>query len=234
MNLKVHYSSSKGNLCEIQDHDAGRLLLDCGGSYKMVMRALGDLHDIHGCIISHYHADHCKAFPKLVDLFGLDMYASNHTLTVLPLVGRSDKVHIVSDKPFSVGDYNITPFKTHHDVDGSIGCIIEYDGKHILWATDTSHITESWDIPFQAIALECSWDRDLVDAGLADGSMNDFYANRLRTTHMERSNTMKYLKDCCDLSMCREIHLLHMSGHMDKEKVRAEFEAKLTVPTFAK
>jgi hypothetical protein len=57
-------------------------------------------------------------------------------------------------------------------------------------------------------------------------------AKRLLTSHMEKQNAMNYLQEFCDLSKCRQIHLLHCSGdNMDKEKVRIEFEKKFFIET---
>jgi hypothetical protein len=48
-------------------------------------------------------------------------------------------------------------------------------------------------------------------------------AKRIRKNHMQIDDTKKYLKDCCDLSRCREIHLLHMSELVCKEDVIKDF-----------
>jgi len=47
---------------------------------------------------------------------------------------------------------------------------------------------------------------------------------------------MDYLDRHCDLSKCKEIHLLHLSREniADPEALRKEFEERYFIPTFVK
>lgn len=235
MNFLQHYSGSKGNLFEVQAPGQGRILIECGGTWKSLLRSLnGDLHDIHGCLASHFHADHSSNYEKLTE-FGIPIYATHQTFTVLPPVKRSRSLHeITPDKRFTVGPFSVTPFHTHHDAEGSVGFVVEQGTDALLFCTDSTHITESWDVPFTTVAIECSWDKARIEEGLASGKINSYYAKRLTTTHMEKAHTMLYLREYVDLSRCRELHLIHMSKTMDSEATRKEFEDEFMIPTFIK
>ena len=232
MRFLQEYSGSQGNLYQVQVPGQGRLLIECGGTWMALIDALnGDLHDIFGCLVSHYHQDHCHNAQKLTE-FGVTVYATQQTFDVLPLPTRARRYkRIVAGGRFTVGPFDVTPYGTHHNAEGSVGFVVEQGKEALLFAIDTTHITESWDIPFTTIAIECSWDRQRIDEGLASGAINDYYADRLTRTHMEKSNTLLYLKEYCDLSKCRELHLIHMSNTLDKQAVRAEFEKELMVKT---
>lgn len=99
--------------------------------------------------------------------------------------------------------------------------------EHLFFATDTSHITQRVKIPFNIIALECSYDKDILQNRVDTNDINESLAKRLLTSHMEKQNTINYLDKFCNLSKCREIHLLHLSGdNIDKEQTRKEIEER--------
>ena len=62
--------------------------------------------------------------------------------------------------------------------------------------------------------------------------INETLAKRLLLSHMEKENTKRYLREFCDLSCCRQIHLLHCSrDNIDAEAVRKEFEDEFFIET---
>ena len=55
-------------------------------------------------------------------------------------------------------------------------------------------------------------------------------AKRLLTSHFEQANAMRYIEEFCDISKCRELHLLHLSQeNIDKEQARKEFADKFLI-----
>ena len=86
--------------------------------------------------------------------------------------------------------------------------------------------------PFEIIAIECSYSKDILNKLVKSGEINEVVAKRLLTSHLEKDNTMKYLREFCDLAKCREIHLLHLSGlNIDKETTRREFYEEFFIKT---
>ncbi|MCK5127221.1 MAG: hypothetical protein KAR42_13285, partial [candidate division Zixibacteria bacterium] len=103
---------------------------------------------------------------------------------------------------------------------------------YMLFATDTAFIRQRFNTPFSIIAIECSYDKDVLQNRVESGDINETLAKRLLTSHMEKQVALKYLTDYCDLSKCREIHLLHLSReNIDKDKAKKDFERKLFIET---
>ena len=232
-----HASGSKANMYEVQSL-SGRLLIDFGLAWKPTLKALSyDLSGIEGALLGHAHGDHSKSLCKIVES-GIDVYATQETFDMLPSVSRPRRLKVIKPgEQFNVGPFNVTPFSVYHDTPGACGFVIEQGNECILFVTDTATIAEDWresGTQFNIIAIEASWNRARIDAGLEAGTINSFYANRLKTTHMEDTETKRYLRDYCDLSKVRELHLIHMSSTMDKQAVKAEFEDEFMLPVFVK
>ncbi len=100
----------------------------------------------------------------------------------------------------------------------------------MLFATDTFMIKERFTISFEIIAIECSYDKNIVKQRVEDGTLHESQARRLLKSHMEKYATLSYLMTNCDLSKCREVHLLHMSDeNIDKESTVKEFKDALMI-----
>ncbi len=83
---------------------------------------------------------------------------------------------------------------------------------------------------FAIIAIECSYNKEYLAKRVREGTINEKLAKRLLSSHMEEKTCLNYLKDFCDLSKCREVHLLHMSAdNINKERIKKEFEKELFI-----
>ena len=123
-------------------------------------------------------------------------------------------------------------YPAHHDATEPLFFIVSYDGEYMLFATDTSHITQRFDLAFKIIAIECCYDKDILQERVDTGDINEEVAKRLLTSHMEKQNCIAYLSECCDLSHCEQIHLLHMSGdNLDKIQARNDIEKRFFIET---
>ena len=236
MRFKQHYSGSAGNLYEVTARNGKRLLIDPGVSIKMIKKALKfDLTNIEGCLVSHEHKDHCKAL-RDIKYAGINCYGLRSTL--LNTLGYMDRraIEIRYFETVKLDTFHIMPFKTNHDVD-SCGFVIRAGGEYLLFATDTSHLeyelkVNGERIPFSIICIECSYDMEILEKNVEEEKINEALASRLLLSHMEKAQTMKYIKEWCDLSKCYEINLLHLSGlNIDKSKIVAEFEREFMITT---
>lgn len=232
MKFKQFYSSSKGSLYTLTSDNGSRLLIDPGVTWKKLQTALNyDLSNIVGALCSHGgHRDHSMAIRGVTEA-GIDVYANEHTFQHHDLVGHR-RAKVVADKSFvRLEAFHIRCFELHHDVP-TLGFVIKETAtnEYLLFAIDSSHITQRFKVPFHIIALECSFDKDILTERVETNDINETLAKRLLSSHMEKSNTLRYLTEFCDLSKCREIHLLHMSAdNIDREKTRKEFEEKLFI-----
>ncbi len=236
MRFEQLYSSSDGNLYTLTAGNGKRLLLECGVPWRKLQKALDyNLRDIEGCLITHEHQDHSKAVKEVMNA-GINVFASAGTFEALG-IKEGRRAEVIENKMMVemnwFGFYVIT---LNHDASEPLGFIIkcDYPGEYLLFAPDTSFIKQRFDLQFNIIAIECSYDIHILQDRVDRKDINETLAKRLLESHMEKQVTMKYLAEFCDLSKCREIHLLHMSrDNIDKEQTVKEFEERFFIKTIA-
>lgn len=234
MRFVSHYSSSKANLYEVIASNGKRLLIECGCTWKKLLKAIDhDLSNIAGCLLTHEHRDHSKAVENVLEA-GIDVYSSAGTFEALDITYKRHMNIIRDRESFLMDGFGAMPFEVQHDAAEPMGYVIYdfSDHEHLLFVTDTMMIKQRFALEFSIIALCCSYDAAVLHKHEADGDINTELAKRLLTSHMEKEVTKSYLRDCCNLGKCTEIHLLHMSGdNIEKERVRAEIEKEFFVKT---
>lgn len=232
MEFRQFYSGSKANLYTLTAQSGNRLLIECGVTWKRLQNALAyELTGIVGCLCSHSHADHSRAAIDVLRA-GIPVHTSHGTFDALGLYSERRAAVVTSQKWFGIGDFRVFPFDTIHDAVEPMGFVIKADDEYILFATDTSHIRQRFNIPFSIIAIECSYDQDILQKRVKAKDINETLAKRLLTSHQEKNVALKYLAEYCDLSKCRQIHLLHLSReNIDKVAAKKDFESKLFIET---
>lgn len=140
-------SGSSGNCLLVKNKDTS-VLIDCGLSGKATESALSmygiSITDISGVLITHEHIDHTKGVGVMARKYKRNLYITKNTYRALPqTVGviPENKLHFISEKPFSIGGLTVTPFKTLHDACDPHGFSISAGKKKICIATDTGMIT---------------------------------------------------------------------------------------------
>ena len=232
MQFRQLHSGSEGNLYEIIAANGKRLLIDPGVTWAKVLKALNyDLSGIVGCLASHVHADHCKSIRDVMT-FGINVYASKKTFASQNLL-QHRKTRVVADKTLiRMEEFQVLCFATNHDCEGSLGFVVRESAtnEYLLFATDTSHITQRFPFKFSIVAVECSYDEVWLRDKVAAGEIDERLAERLLTSHMSKANCMAYLNDYVDRSKLRELHLIHMSGtNIDRQRTAAEFKNEFFV-----
>jgi phosphoribosyl 1,2-cyclic phosphodiesterase len=226
MKFIQHYSSSGGNLYEVVAENGKRLLLECGVAWRFIQKALDyNLEGIEGCFLTHEHKDHSKAVRDVLKA-GIDVYASELTLSVLTS-GHRREHYIANETLTRLDSFEVLSFDVHHDAIHPLGFVIreKATGEYMLFATDTSHISHKFSLPFSIIAVECSYERKRLEGYVESQTINETLAKRLLTSHQEQQVALDYINNHCNLSKCREIHLLHLSSdNIDKEAARQLFE----------
>ena len=234
MKFCQYYSSSKGNLYTVTANNGKRLILECGVTWKKLQKALSyDLTNIEACMLTHEHADHSKAVNKVMQA-GIDVYTSHGTIEALG-ISHSRRAIAVDPSICSrliLDSFDVAFFESNHDAQEPLYCIVRCDNEFLLFCPDTSHIKHKFNVQFTIIAIECSYDKDILQERVETKDINETLAKRLLTSHMEKQVAMRYIADFCDLSKCREIHLLHMSGdNLNKKQTRKEFEDNFFIET---
>ena len=235
MKFTQYYSSSEGNLYIVVAENGERLMIECGVPWKKILPVLRfDLKGVVGCIISHSHSDHCRAVKDVLKA-GIPVYGSLGTLDACGVFGERNARPVVAFEPVKIGkSFAIKPYNAVHDaIEPYYYLIREQVGDKsevMLFVTDTNNILQKFGIKFKIIAIECSYDYEIVEKLVEGGGVNQRLGVRLMESHMAKDNCLKYLMAKCDLGKCEEVHLLHLSGgNIDKEKTRAEFEKELMV-----
>ena len=241
MKFESFYSSSRANFYVVTAANGKRLLIECGCTWKKLLKALDyKLENVVGCLLSHEHKDHSHCVEDVLEA-GIDVYASRGTFDAIEeSLHLHRKAKVIEDRlSFNIlcgpdGVFTVLPFVINHDATEPMGFVIhEWESENdLLFVTDTSYIKQKFALQFEIIALCCNYDGEILAKLEAADKINTELAKRLLTSHMEKEVTKSYLRDCCNLGKCTEIHLLHMSGgNIDQEKIRAEIEDEFFIKT---
>lgn len=211
--------------------------MECGVRWPVLLKALNyDLDNIDGCLLTHEHADHSKAV-KDVMRAGIDVYSSAGTLDVVGIKNHRRGKAIPAYAGITNKTFDSYAFPIIHDAVEPFGYIVREvsTNEYLLFVPDSGFIKQRFNIPFTIIALECSYDIEILQRRVDTNDINETLAKRLLNSHAEKQTTMKYLADFCDLSKCREIHLLHCSAdNLDKQATKKEFEKRFFIETVIK
>lgn len=180
--------------------------------------------------------DHAKAAEDILKA-GIDLYASEGTLRgIEESLHLHRRAHILRDKELRTIDetFEVFPFAVHHDATEPLGFIVHdrSSEEHLLFVTDTSHITQRFGVAFNIIAISASYDKDVLAGRVERQEINETLAKRLLVSHTEYHVTKRYLKRFCNLGRCRQIYLLHTSrDNLDAKQVCKEIERELFIKT---
>lgn len=198
-------SSSRGNCYIVSDGETS-ILLECGISFRKIQKNLGlDFSKIRACLVSYEHKDHSKSVMELIKS-GVEVFASEGTAESLNCALITP---VEAGVQFRVGSLEILPFETFHDAEEPIGFLIYSwnDGDKLVFATDTVNLGYQFR-EVNLLALEANYDASLLTHC---GRMPEKVRKRVTNSHMEIHTLCRYLKTL-DLSVCRELYLLHLSN----------------------
>lgn len=142
MKFKTLASGSKGN-CSIVICDNIKLIIDIGISYLSLKRKLEDLNisidDITGILITHSHNDHIKGLASIIKRTNIKIFIPERMYEELSSIVPSNRIIYLKDNN-SLKDVTINLIHTSHDVACSVGYIIAYKEKSLVYITDTGYI----------------------------------------------------------------------------------------------
>ena len=211
MRFRSLASSSHGNAYTVDDGET-RILIECGISYKNLQKLSGfSLSEFKACLVSHEHNDHAKSVQDLIER-GMDVYMSFGTAEALEV----EHAQIIEAmEQFRVGSLDIVPFSVFHDSKEPLGFLIKSreDGDVLAFATDTVNLRYKFP-GLNILAIEANFDRTVLEKS---EKLPEKTKDRITKTHLEIDVLCDYLRSL-DLSKCREIHLLHLSDAMSRER----------------
>ena len=223
MKFEALASSSAGNAYIVSDRDT-RILLECGIPHKKLQKLSGfSLSEFKACLVTHEHKDHAKSVQELISS-GMDVYMSYGTAQAL----ETDLAKLIEDtEQFNIGSLDIVPFTTFHDAKEPLGFLIKsrVDGDILAFATDTVNLR--YQFPgLNILAIEANYDKAIL---AKCEKLPEKVRHRIENSHMEIDTLCDYLRSL-DLSVCREIHLLHLSDATSHEEKFIN-KVKKAVPT---
>ncbi len=207
-------SGSKGN-CACVWSEKTNLLIDAGLSCARIekcMRLFGiDPHTL-SVLVTHSHVDHAQALPKLIDKFGVVVYAPARVCEELFCRYELPRTHLIAvDGDFFVGDLTISPFPLSHDVP-CVGYSVLRGGKKISFATDSGKISDralSAIADSDLVVLESNHDPDML---VANDKYPPYLKNRILSDRGHLSN--QAAADCAVklvMGGVKQIILAHLS-----------------------
>ena len=211
MKFEALASSSSGNAYIVSDRDT-RILLECGIPHKKLQKLSGfSLSEFKACLVTHEHKDHAKSVQELISS-GMDVYMSYGTAQAL----ETDLAKLIENmEQFNIGSLDIVPFTTFHDAKEPLGFLIKsrVDGDILAFATDTVNLR--YQFPgLNILAIEANYDKAIL---ARCEKLPEKVRHRIENAHMEIDTLCDYLSSL-DLSVCREIHLLHLSDATSHEE----------------
>ncbi len=223
MDIKVLASSSQGNGYVVSD-GVSSILIECGIPIKQIKQKLNfDLSGIAGCLISHGHQDHCKAWRDVIKC-GIDLYMSKGTADHIQADGH--RINIVRAKEqVHIDTFIVLPFDAQHDVPEPLGFVIysTVTREKLLFITDSYYC--KYRFPgLTHIMAEANYAPDILQRNIDEGTVHEGMKNRLIESHFSLPNVKKFLQ-ANDLSKVEEIYLLHLSaGNSDEARFKREIQ----------
>ena len=144
MKVEVLSSGSKGNTTYVETPKA-KILIDCGNSSKYIIEKLNsinvDPNELDAILITHTHVDHVKGLPVLLKHINPKVYITEE---MLPLMDYLTNYEFITENKFIIKDMTIEIIKTSHDVESSVGYIVNNDDKSVVYITDTGYINKKY------------------------------------------------------------------------------------------
>lgn len=224
MKFKVIASGSKGN-CTIVLCDKTNLIIDMGISYLTLKKSLEEnslsFTDFSGILITHCHNDHIKGLSALLRHTKLNVYIPEEMYESLKEYVDKDRCIFIGDK-FNINDVNIELIHTSHDTPYSVGFIIEYLNKSLVYVTDTGYINRKFlnkMIDKNAYIIESNHDEEM----LMDGPYPRFLKERVISDkgHLSNRTTASYLKKIIGKNT-KIVVLAHLSEKNNTEEKAIE------------
>ena len=226
--IKTISSGSKGN-CSIVLCGETKIIIDMGISYLTLKRSLEDnslsFDMFTGILITHCHKDHISGLTSLLKKTSLKAYIPEEMYDSLKEVLPKEKCVFINDTS-TINDVEVELIHTSHDAPYSVGFIISYKNRSIVYVTDTGYINRKYLNKMQSkdlYLIESNHDEVM----LMDGPYPRFLKERVISDkgHLSNTTTAKYLKKIVG-NNTTYILLAHISEKNNTEELAYECTKK--------
>lgn len=204
--FEVIGTGSDGN-CYLLNVGNQTLIIEAGVVFSKIKKALNfDLSKVVGVLISHEHGDHSCSVKDFLK-FGKCVFATKGTFEGLKINSLHNVKYLI---PFCIGTFKVTPFQTFHDAKEPCGFLIEFEGKRLVFITDTCDIkTRFKNIDYWIIEANYS------NKKLESSDLDIRLKKRIQDTHM----SIDRCKTILEAHNATNALLIHASNnHADKEE----------------
>lgn len=224
MQIKTLASGSKGN-ASIIICGKTKLLIDIGISYLNLKRKLEelslDIEEFEALLITHSHADHIKGLSSLTKHSKIKIYIPEGMYEELKDKIYSNNIEFVEDE-FSIKDIAVELIHTSHDAPSSVGYIISYQEKSLVYVTDTGYINRKYLSKMKGkniYLIESNHDEKM----LMEGPYPYYLKQRVISDrgHLSNKTTAKYLESLINENT-KYIILAHLSEKNNTEQLALE------------
>ena len=222
MKIKVIESGSKGN-CTIILLDFISIIIDIGISYKKLATELDKLNikDVTALLITHNHKDHIAGLSTFLKKTDTKVFIPKKMFESIKQEVKElteDRCVFLDDED-KILNVDIELLHTSHDAPYSVGYIIKYDNKELVYITDTGYLNRkvlNKIINKDIYIIESNHDEKM----LMDGPYPRFLKERVISDygHLSNQTTSKYLKKVIG-EKTKYIVLAHLSETNNTEEV---------------
>ncbi len=221
MKVKVLASGSKGNSAIVLCGDT-KIIIDIGISYLKLKRMIEenslDINEFEYLLITHSHSDHIKGLESLLKHTRIKVCIPKAMYVDLEEVLPINRCEFIDDD-FLLNDVEVTLIHTSHDTSFSVGFIVKYNSKELVYVTDTGYINRKFlnKIKNKDIyVIESNHDEVM----LMDGPYPRFLKERVISDkgHLSNKTTARYLKSSIG-DNTKYIVLAHLSEKNNTEEL---------------
>lgn len=221
MKASVLASGSKGN-CTYIETKQHKFLVDLGTTSLYVERKLKELSvepsEIDGIFLTHTHVDHISGLRVFIKKYHPTLYVSDIMQQEMSRNFKDFPYQVIEDE-LRLNEFQVTVFKTSHDVDDSNGYLFEEEDSSIVYITDTGYLNQKY-FPLLSnrslYIMESNHDIQL----LMEGNYPYHLKQRILGDrgHLSNKDSSYYLSKLIG-PLTKEIILIHLSEENNDENI---------------
>ncbi len=221
MEVKVIASGSKGNVTLVMCNDI-YFLIDVGITYHDFILRIEplnvDLSKIKYILITHTHKDHIKGLVSFAKKLSCKVFVTKENVDEISQMINPKQIEILSDK-FFLDDIEGELIPISHDAISPVGFSFVYQGKSLVYITDTGYINRKYLSKIQnknIYIIESNHDEKM----LMEGSYPYYLKQRVISDigHLSNHAAAKYLSGIIG-SKTDYIVLAHLSETNNNEEL---------------